>query len=113
MAIIVTDVVAQFGAFYKPGSDNAKNLRSVLYNGIETAKYFQDRPTEDTIWRGNLASLDRVVQPFQKAFTPISDITFTPNQFDLFKLKIDLNIDPDDIEATYLGFLANVETADR
>jgi hypothetical protein len=113
MAIVVTAVVAQFGAYYKPGSDNAKTLRSVLYNGIETAQYFQERPTEDTIWRGNLASMGRVIQPFQKTYTPIADITFTPNSFSLFKLKIDQSVQPDDIEPTYLGFLADKDTADR
>lgn len=113
MAIIVTDVVSQYGAFYKPGSDNEKNLRNMLYKPSETARFFQLRPTEDTIWRGTSASLSRVLQPFQKSFTPISNITFKPNQFDLFKLKVDLQETPDDLEATYLGFLANTPEQDR
>jgi hypothetical protein len=113
MSIVVTDVVSQFGAYYKPGSDNQKNLRNMIYKAIETAAYFANRPTEDTIWRGTLSSLDRVVQPFQKAFTPISTLTFKPNQFDLYKLKIDVEENPDDLEATYLGFLASIEDNDR
>ena len=113
MSINVTDVVTQFGAFYKPGSDNQKNLRNMIYKAVETAQYFQNRPTDDTIWRGTKASLDRVVQPFQKAFTPISTLTFKPNQFDLFKLKVDVEEAPDDIESTYLGFLADLPEADR
>ncbi len=113
MSINVTDVVTQFGAFYKPGSDNQKNLRNMIYKAVETAQYFQNRPTDDTIWRGTKASLDRVVQPFQKAFTPISTLTFKPNQFDLFKLKVDVEETPDDIESTYLGFLADLPEADR
>jgi len=113
MSINVTDVVTQFGAFYKPGSDNQKNLRNMVYKAVETAQYFQNRPTDDTIWRGTKASLDRVVQPFQKAFTPISTLTFKPNQFDLFKLKVDVEEAHDDIESTYLGFLADLQEVDR
>jgi hypothetical protein len=113
MAINVTDVVSQFGAYYKPGSDNERNLRDTLYKASGVAALFQERPTEDTIWRGTLSSLDRVVQPFQKGFTAIGTITFKPNQFDLFKLKIDKSEYPDEIEATYLGFLASIPDADR
>lgn len=113
MSINVAQVVAQFGAFYKPGSDNQKNLRNMIYKGKETSMLFQDRPTEDTIFRSNLASLTRVIQPFQKAYTPISEISFKPNQFDLYKLKIDLQETPDDLEATYLGFLASIAEIER
>jgi hypothetical protein len=60
-----------------------------------------------------LASLDRVVQPFQKAFTPIGTFKFKPNEFSLYKLKIDMQEYPDDLEATYLGFLADLPEADR
>ena len=113
MAIDVTDVVTDFGAFYKPGSDNQKNLRTMIYKPGKTALYFNLRPTEDTIWRGTLASLNRIVQPFQKTFSPISTTLFKPNEFNLFKLKIDLQETPDDLEATYLGFMANLPEADR
>lgn len=113
MSIVVSDVVTDFGAFYKPGSDNQKTLRNMLYKTVETAKYFQPRVTEDTIWRGTLATLTRIVQPFQKAFTPIGTLTFKPNKFDLFKIKIDLKETPDDLEASYLGFLTSIEEIER
>lgn len=113
MSIDVSAVVAQFGAFYKPGSDNEKNLRKMLYERSNTAALFQDRPTADTIWRGTLASIERVVQPFQKAFTPIGGIVFTPNEFNLYKMKIDKSETPDDLESTFEGFLADMDSLDR
>lgn len=113
MAIDVADVKAQFGAYYIAGSQNQANLRNKFYKPIETAMYFKDRPTSDTIWRGTQATLDRVVQPFQKAYTPIGTLTFIPNKFDLYKLKIDKDEYPDDLEPTYEGFLADVEDLDR
>lgn len=113
MSIVVTDVVTQFGSYYKAGGDNALTLRNAIYQPSQTAAYFQLRPTEDTQWRGTYSSLNRVIQPYQKAFTPIGTLTFAPNKFDLFKLKIDLQETPDDLEATYLGFLTSVPDADR
>lgn len=111
--IDVAAVSAAFGSYYKPGSDNEKNLRKILYQAAAYAALFQDRPTEDTIWRGTLASMDRVVQPFQKAFTPIGTLTFVPNEFPLYKLKIDKQETPDDIEPTFLGFLGAMPELDR
>lgn len=109
MALNIADLVADYGAYYKPGSDNQKNLRIMLYQPAETASFFQPRPTEDTIWRGTLASVTRVLQPFQKGFTPIGDTKFEPNHFPLYKLKIDAQEYPDDLEASFVGFLAGAD----
>jgi hypothetical protein len=113
MSLTVADIVAQWGAYYKPGSDNEKNLRNMLYKSSETAAFFATRPTSDTIYRSTLATLNRIVQPFQKAYTPIGAFNFKPNQFDLYELKIDMQETPDDLEKTYVGFLADLPEADR
>lgn len=113
MAIDVADVVAQFGSYYVANPKNMQRLRSMLYQPVETAKYFSERPGDDTRYEGNLATLNRIVQPFQKAFTPIGTIKFEPNVFNLFKIKIDMSETPDDLEKTYLGFLAAQPENDR
>lgn len=113
MSLTVAEIVAQWGAYYKPGSDNEKNMRSILYKPSETAAFFSPRPTSDTIYRSTLTSLTRIVQPFQKAYTPIGDFNFKPNEFSLYKLKIDLQEYPDELEQTYVGFLADLPEADR
>lgn len=113
MAINAAQVVAQFGAYYKPTGDEERNLRNMLYYGSQINAYFEERPGDDTIYRGSSASMTRVVQPFQKAFTPIGTVTFKPNEFSLDQLKIDLEESPDDLEATYLGFMAKTPTQDR
>lgn len=113
MAIDVAAVKTQFGSYYIGNQANMKRLRSMLYQAAETAKYFQDRPGDDTIYRGVMSTLNRIVQPFQKAFTPIGTIVFEPNEFPLYKLKVDMSETPDDLEATYLGFLAAQPELDR
>jgi hypothetical protein len=49
--------------------------------------------------------IDRVLQPFQKAFTPIGATTATPRSIDLYEMKIDLQETPDDIADSWLAFL--------
>lgn len=111
--INVAAVVAQFGAYYLKNPENLARLRNMLYQKVETIQYFQNRPTSDTVYRCTQASLDRVVQPFQKTWTPIGTLTFLPNVIQLYKLKIDKEETPDDLEATYEGFLADMNDLDR
>lgn len=113
MAIDVAAVKTQFGSYYIANPANMKRLRNMLYQAADTAKYFSERPGDDTIYRSVLTTLNRIVQPFQKAFTPIATIKFEPNEFPLYKLKVDMSETPDDLEATYLGFMAALPENDR
>lgn len=111
--IDVSAVVAQFGAYYIANPNNMSRLRAILYQPSVTSKFFAERADDDTVYRSTLSKLNRIVQPFQKAFTPIGDIVFTPNQFPKFKIKVDMEETPDDLEATYLGFLAALPELER
>jgi hypothetical protein len=113
MAINIADVITQFGSYYIANQNNMKRLRTMLYQPGETAKFFQERPGDDTTYRSVLSVLNRIIQPFQKAFTPIGTTTFTPNEFPLYKIKVDMEETPDDLEASYLGFLASQPELDR
>lgn len=113
MSIDVTEIVSQFGDFYKPGSDNERNLRDMLYKPSGLATFFNEIPGEDTQYRGTMAHLTRVVQSFQKGFTGTGTLAFKPNKFDLFQMKIDLPVSPDDIAKTYVGFLRSDKTLNR
>src|SRR5207237_4740652 len=81
------------------------SIQKKFYQPSETAAHFSVLPTKDTIYRVSFASLSRVLQSFQKAFTPIGTTTFKPNTIDLYNLKVDAQEYPDDIVDTWLGFL--------
>ncbi|MFA5816244.1 MAG: hypothetical protein WC865_11540 [Bacteroidales bacterium] len=49
--------------------------------------------------------MTRIVQPFQQGWTPINSAAFTPNELRLFQFKVDQDIQPDFITASWLGFL--------
>jgi hypothetical protein len=61
--------------------------------------------TEDTIYRASKVLMTRILQPFQKAFTPINPATVKPVEIQLYEIKADLQETPHDYEATWLGFL--------
>lgn len=107
MAITVTDIVTEFGAYYKAGGQNEKNILTQLVQGLETPKHCTSIKTDDTVYQVSRAILKSLVQPFQKTFTQKGGVEFKPNEIRLFHIKMDDEVYPDEIEATWLGFLAD------
>jgi hypothetical protein len=105
MALLITDVVAQFGAYYLNNGQNLSRLYELLRRATPTESMFSPINTNDTIWRAAKTLYARVVQPFQKAFTPLASVTFVPVEIKQFKIKVDAQEYPDDLEASWLGFL--------
>jgi hypothetical protein len=105
MAITVTDVVSEFGNYYINEGQNMARLTQKLHRPSITAGYFALRPTMDNLYRVADAEVSRVLQPFQKAFTPLGNTTFKPHSIPLFKLKVDVEENPHDIADIWLGFL--------
>jgi hypothetical protein len=109
MALQITDVVAQFGAYYLNNGQNLSRLYELLRRATPTESMFSPINTNDTIWRAAKTLYARVVQPFQKAFTPLASVTFVPVEIKQFKIKVDAQEYPDDLEASWLGFLDGPE----
>jgi len=105
MAINKTDIIKEYGAYYKAGSANEKRLKRLLLFGRETTKLATEIKTDDTLYQLGQSKISSLVQSFQKGFTPKGDLTFTPNEIRLFHFKVDLEIYPDDISDSWLGFL--------
>lgn len=107
MSIETTDIVKEYGAYYIDGGQNKSRLMRQLLFGRETTKYARTIKTDDTVYRLAGSSMTSVVQGFQKAFTPKGELKFVPNPIQLYKLKVDFSVYPDDIEDNWLGFLAD------
>jgi hypothetical protein len=105
MALAIADVVAQFGAYYLNNNQNLASLYQLLRRATQTESMFTPVNTDDTIWRAAKTLFSRVVQPFQKQFTPLAGVTFVPVAIQQFKMKVDAQEYPDELEATWLGFL--------
>ncbi|GAB3652674.1 hypothetical protein GCM10027594_27170 [Hymenobacter agri] len=109
MALQITDVVAQFGSYYMNNGQNLARLYQLLRSATSTEALFTPINTDDTLWRAAKTLFSRVVQPFQKAFTPLANVQFVPVAIQQFKMKVDAQEYPDDLEATWLGFLDGPE----
>jgi hypothetical protein len=109
MALQIADVVAQFGAYYLNQGQNLARLYQLLRSTTNTEMMFTPVNTDDTLWRAAKTLFSRVVQPFQKAFTPLAGVTFVPVAIQQFKMKVDAQEYPDELEATWLGFLDGAE----
>jgi len=105
--ITAADVVTEWGAYYREQSQGMQDLQTKLMQKSVTASYFPTRITNRTILEKVSAEFARVLQRFQKQFTPVGGVTFEPMKIPLYKLKIDLQETPDDLEESWLGFLAD------
>lgn len=103
--ITTTDVVTSYGAYYINAGQNASRLRKIINYGAQIDQLFTPIPSEDTVLRMASAAMSRVLQPFQKDFTPIGDLEFTPSPIQLYEMKMDVAFVPHELEATWLGFL--------
>lgn len=103
--ITAADIVSEWGAYYINQGQNVNDLVSVLMQKTETSDWFPTIPTENTVLRKAQTSFARVLQRFQKGFTPVGGITFEPKTIQLYNLKIDLQETADDITQSWLSFL--------
>ncbi len=103
----VSQIISAYGAYYENSGQNKARVRKLLTQGRVTPGICTPIKTDDTIFRLAQVTLSSIVQPFQKSWTPLNGSAFTPNELKLYHFKVDEDIEPDDIEATRLGFLAN------
>jgi hypothetical protein len=101
----VADIISEWGAYYLNHGQNLKDLVRQLYRKSTTEALFTTMTTDDTIIRKSESRFTRILQPFQKAFTPIGTLSFTPTSIPLFEMKIDYQERPDEISNSWLSFL--------
>ncbi|WP_231424009.1 hypothetical protein [Pedobacter sp. Leaf250] len=105
--LTVAAIIAEWGLLYRAGAATVKDLMIALMVKSETEAIFARRVTESTVMEKAFVEFQRVLQAYQNKWTPIGGATFTPEKIDLFKLKIDVEEYPDNLEQTWLGFLAD------
>lgn len=106
-ALTVAAIITEWGLLYRAGMATVKDLMIQLMVKSETEKIFARRVTDSTIMEKAFVEFSSVLQRYQNKWTPFGGATFTPEKIALFKLKIDVEAYPDDIEQTWLGFLAD------
>ncbi len=105
MSITTTQVVEEYGAYYIDAGQNKKRILQQLSQGREIVNFATPIKTDDTIFRLANATFKRLVQPFQKTFTQAGGVEFVPKEIRQYRFKIDDEFMPDELYATWLGFL--------
>ncbi|MDJ1472847.1 hypothetical protein [Xanthocytophaga flava] len=103
----IADIKAEFGAYYLASGQNFKNLLTLLYHKSEMENEFTTKVTDSDIWRDSKVSIGRLLQPFQKGWTPTQVAKFEPSEIRQFPVKVDYEDYPDDLRSSWLGFLVD------
>jgi len=118
MPINFSDVVTEWGAYYIDGGQGVRNIYDEIYHMGTHNKHFTPITTRNTVFRVVRSTFQRVLQSFQKTYTPIGGVEFKPREIPLFKMKVDNDLEmdgdavADDLEDSWLGFLAG-DTIER
>ncbi len=103
----ITNIIAEYGAYYLKSGQNTKRVKQMMLQPAVTPSFMTPIKTDETIYQLANSSITRLVQGFQKGWTPQGAVKVIPNEIKLRKIKIDFEEHPDDLEATWLGFLAS------
>lgn len=106
----VQQIIAEFGAYYLKSGQNSKRVKQLLLQAAVTPGYMTPIKTDETVYQMATSTITSILQGFQKGWTPKGAVKFLPNPIPLRKFKIDFEEYPDDLEATWLGFLASNST---
>lgn len=104
--INITQLIADFGAYYRPGTQNEQNLIARLYRSQKgMSQVLSQMTTEFTRFEVANVAMSEVLQGYQDQFTPKGQATFTPHVIDLDNLKIDYQINPNALKYSWLAFM--------
>ncbi len=104
------DVITAFGAYYIDQGQNMTNLKMRPFQPFETLEAFTVFPTDETVFRMSDVQVGEILQPYQDTFTPKGSVTFEPVQIGMFQQKIDQAYNPNNLVASWLGFLTANKT---
>lgn len=108
----VNQLVAEFGEYFEAAGQNEQDLITHFKQPSETEQLFPlglatVGPNMSTIVKKSTVETSRILQPFQKDWTPLGGATFKPKSIELFRFKIDIDETPDDLVNSWAGFLTS------
>lgn len=103
----VADIITEYGAYYVNSGQNTQRLHRQLYYENDFDELFTQVQTTDTVYQLASSVFTRLAQPFQTDFTPLGDVEFSPAPIMTYGIKADGKFNPDELENTWLAFLAS------
>lgn len=103
----IQDVITEYGNYYRDGGQDLQRILTKPYISSQTEALFGLIPTDDTSYQMGSTELSSVLQPFQPGWTPKGQLKASPIILTQTPFKVDLEEQPDKLEASWLGFLAD------
>jgi hypothetical protein len=111
--IDVDDLKEAFGAYYINAGQNMKRLMNKIRETTVLQSYAKPIITTDTTFRAGNTTMTEVIQAFQKTWTAKGKQTIRPVENKLYNIKADIELYPDEIVASWAGFLDSIDENDR
>ncbi|TPG71995.1 hypothetical protein [Hymenobacter nivis] len=105
--LTIEAILAEYGRYYIAGGQNVARLIQRAYIAAQTESLFGSIVTDDTQFRMAKTELGRILQAFQPGWTPLGELKVSPVVLSQFPMKVDLEMSPDALEASWLGFLTD------
>jgi hypothetical protein len=103
----IQEIQTEWGIYYRDGGQNLARVLKKQYLSSQTEALFGLIPTDDTSYQMAIAELSRVLQPFQLGWTPMGNLKVSPITLTQTPFKVDIEENPDKLENSWLGFLAD------
>lgn len=100
-------LLEDFGRYYENAGQNQSRIKSKIRAKSSIDEEATLITTNDTVWKAAEARMTRVIQPFQKLWTPIETLSLIPVEIRQYRVKIDQPSYPDDLKDTWAGFLTD------
>lgn len=111
--LTITDVLSSYGSYFQNRGQAESSILQQMKEKRQLDAIAQKRVIDGDILELSQAEITGVIQTFKKTFSPKETATFTANPIRTRNIKIDLELYPDDIKSSWLGFLSNIAEGDR
>lgn len=105
----IQDLVDEFQEQYKNDGQTAKDIKVQLFEQNDFAELFNSYPESNTVYESVYSTVGEVLQAYSEAFTPKGNSKYTPYKQSLGHAKIDLQLGPDKMLKSWLGFWTDLD----
>lgn len=102
----VDELVAKWGRHFKPGGLGPQDVVRQIMTPEKTQLFFPLRSTDSTVIDSALMRLGKVTQPFYAKFSHLGTLDFKPHDWNLDRVKINIEMTPDELAETAADFWA-------
>ena len=111
--ININDIITAWGE-YTNDVGNMSMVHDAVMNQLETELDMATViETDKQILTESQAAFSEVIQAFQKEFTPKGELTLTPDEIRLRRVKVDIEFYPDEVYRGWLRFLTDSKELNR